>query len=140
MNVNNVHQAKIYLKNLFQEMKGLFSVDSLGQGKRKEHFEIFSKNEIYYCLYKRAFFYKFGKIFRNKNLTGVGESVNTDVLAYIIQWAIDWILFIYPDGKVYQIKPKEFQEFTQEYRTIRLTEDGEYTASIPIRLLKRFNP
>jgi len=138
MILNNVHEAKKFIVDLFKEKRGVFSIEAINQGKRKEHFEIYSEFDIYYCLYKRNFFFQFGQIFSQKGMRGAGESINNDVLSYILEWSIDWILFIYPDSKVYQIDPKIWQKFVQVNQTMRYTENMEYTTSVPVKLLDRF--
>lgn len=88
----------------------------------------------FYILFKRDFFRSFGAIF---NKEGLGESINKQYLDKAIQ--LDCLLvFIYRTGYVYSISPVEFKEYAESNRTTRITDNGELTYSIPIRLLRRW--
>ncbi len=89
----------------------------------------------YWMLFKRDFFNSFGKIF---GLKGVGESINKEWVQTAIDEGIDAFMFVYEKGYVYIVPPKEFKDFAEKSKTIRVTTSGEITYSVPVKLLRRW--
>ncbi len=111
----------------------------------------------YYVLFKREFLWSFNKQFpvfvkEQSEYRGVGESINKNSLYGALTRSIDYLLFVYPDGKVYRISPKGVRNFCQKNNLIRTQDkvnnfkvkDGtgksipirETTYSFPVQLLE----
>lgn len=90
----------------------------------------------YQLIFKRDFFNSFGKIF--DNFEGAGESVNKKVVKEALEKDIHNFLFVYPEGKIYAISPKEFNDFAEKHDLERKTSSGEVTYSIPVKMLRRW--
>lgn len=106
----------------------------------------------YYALFKKDFFMTFGVQFSNfirvhPEASLVGESINVDWLKTAIASKVDYLLFIYDNGKVYAVSPKAVENFCIKHNLVR-TQDvtnktsnftiRETTYSFPITLLKRW--
>jgi len=91
--------------------------------------------ETFLVLFKREFFKNFGKYFRDKGATGLGETVNLDNLKEGVSKGIMKIIFIYPNGHIYSIGLEEF--LNNGFR--RENKEGKKTISVSIHLLKREN-
>jgi len=119
-------------KNLKTRVKDIKAINS-----GRHYILTTDKNLNYYMMFKRAFFNSFGKIFGRGN--EVGESINLEYLDYALRWKIDAFLFIYEKGHVYTVPVQEFYDFANNHNTIRKQHNNiEKTASIPIRLLRRW--
>lgn len=91
----------------------------------------------YWVLYKNDFLNQFGMMF---NLSGVGESINKDILEKAIFINISTLLFIHNIGtvaEVYAISPNEVKLFAELNNTIRETASKEITYSIPVSFLRK---
>ena len=92
--------------------------------------------ESYLVVFKRDFFRNFGKYFRDKGATGLGETLNIENLKEAgIKGAMK-IIFIYPNSHIYSISIEDF--LTNGFR--RENKEGKKTISVSIHLLKRENP
>lgn len=95
------------------------------------------KKMEYYLVFKRNFFMSFGRIF---GMSGIGESLNEEAVAYAMVQGIHNFIFAYEDGKIYTISVKEFHDYAVSHDTIRKTDKtGEKTYSVPIKMLVRWN-
>lgn len=113
---------------------------------------------MYYSIFKREFFMSFNKQFpqfvkENPEFSGVGESVNKEVLYSSISRNVDYLLFVYESGKVYKVSPKIVRNFCQKHNLVRtqdkvnsfkrtngsggVTTVRESTYSFPIALMER---
>jgi hypothetical protein len=97
---------------------------------------ITDKNLRYVQVFKRNFFMSFGKIFADKGMVGCGESLNREMIEFALMSGIHNLIFIYENGGVYTIPVKEFKDYAESHGTIRTTESGETTYSIPIKMLR----
>lgn len=90
----------------------------------------------YWTIFKRHPFmtyeWKFDVV-RGTGGKGAGETMNEIWLDKAIALNAQYIVFIYPNGKSYGIKPSEFKRIG-ERRTTQIY--GEETISIPMRLLQ----
>jgi len=89
----------------------------------------------YWVLFKREFFMSFGKIFDFK---GIGDSINAEFLGIALNMKIDGFLFVYKNGYVYYISPREIYDYGQKFGTIRITNETERTYSFPLAVHKRW--
>lgn len=109
----------------------------------------------YYVIYKKAFISKFNELFptfvgKNPEYRGLGESINADILDSLMG-SIDRVLYVYPDGKIYEIYPALIWRFCRKHGLERvqdkqnsynqgfgkMEEVQEKTYCFPIRLLTR---
>lgn len=98
------------------------------------------KKMKYYQVFKRNFFMSFGRIFADQGMSGIGESLNEEAVAYAMVQGIHSFIFAYEDGKIYTISVKEFHDYAVSHDTIRKTDKtGEKTYSVPIKMLVRWN-
>jgi len=98
------------------------------------------KKMKYYQVFKRNFFMSFGRIFADQGMSGIGESLNEEAVAYAMVQGIHNFIFAYEDGKIYTISVKEFHDYAVSHDTIRKTDKtGEKTYSVPIKMLVRWN-
>lgn len=93
------------------------------------------KSKNFLVLFKRDFFRNFGKYFRDKGETGLGETINKDSLRYAVQKGVKEIIFIYPNGAIYSITVSDFLQFSHK----RTNKENKDTRSISIHKLKREN-
>ena len=101
------------------------------------------KLRIYFYAFKRDFYRKFGEEFKEKGESGLGESVNTDLLREMIRLNNDkgvyekvMMFFGYPDGKVYSIHPEMIVSSGYKRETIA---EGKSVYSFSIKHLVRYN-
>ena len=115
---------------------------------------------VFYCLFKREFLREFNLFAQNflakpdyEIYRGVGESINREWLDYAVKIA-DYLLFIYPDKKMYIISPVAVKKFCEKHSLIRTqAKPNEYklpdfseskeilhekTYFFPVKLLERF--
>ena len=90
-----------------------------------------SKGLKYYVLFKREFFKSFGKIF---GLSGAGDSINARYLCLALNLKVDGMLFIYQNGYVYFMSPREIYDMG----LVRTTKSGERTYSFMLSAHKRW--
>lgn len=113
------------------------------------------QGNTYYCLFKREYFQMFNNyypefVIHHPNLRGVAESINEECLDFAIK--LDAILlFIHPDGRVYQIYPMTVKKLglvrVQNEPNVYKKDDytgeqeavNEKTYHVPVKLLKRFD-
>ena len=93
------------------------------------------KSKNFLVMFKREFFFNFGKYFIDKGETGLGETINKDSLRYAIQKGVKEIIFIYPNGAIYSISVSDFLQFSHE----RINKEDKDTRSVSIHKLKREN-
>lgn len=110
----------------------------------------------YYVVFKRDFFFSFAKQFFEfvkefPEFNTVGESINEEFLETALKFGVDYLLFVYDNGKVYKVSPFVVKRFCEKHKLVRLQDkttriikDGyrqairEKTYSFPITLLERF--
>ena len=85
-----------------------------------------------YAVYKRERFMTFGKQFKSQGMTGLGESINREVLNLLIAEDVDRLIVIYPDN-MYWIYPKLFKNFAIE-KFIENDSGGENSMTIFVNL------
>ena len=103
----------------------------------------------YYVLFKKSFFLSFSDLFPEFSV--VGESINEEFLDLAVLSGVDYLLFVYDDGKVYSVSPLAVKRFCEQYnlirfqdKTSRVVKGGvrvsirEKTYSFPVTLLDRF--
>ena len=91
----------------------------------------------YLVLFKRDFFMKFGEMFKDRGETGLGESVNLDALKIAISRDFKKIVFVYEDGRIYEIEPKTIPTEGVGYKRETMAE-SKACYSFSIRHLKKF--
>jgi len=101
-------------------------------------------NKYYYLVFKRDFFQSFGNLFQTNQ--GYGESLNIEYIQFAKDNKVDYICFIYPDDKIYKIRPERMLE-TGKIRVIKDFQSEivygipkykqEYTCSVPLQELER---
>ena len=100
--------------------------------------------KYYYLVFKREFFQSFGDLFGNNE--GYGESLNVEYIQVAKDNNVEYICFIYPDDKIYKIKPQRMLEvghirqvkgFQQEIVYGVPKYKQEYTCSVPLKELER---
>lgn len=107
-------------------------------------------NTKLYAVYKRERFMTFGKQFEAQGMTGLGESINREVLNILIAENVDRLIVIYPDD-MYWIYPKLFKRFAVANNLIRTQKIDNYyksttgydklnevTYSVPISLFEKY--
>jgi len=95
------------------------------------HCIIRTESFTYWALFKREFFLSYGKIFNRK---GCGDSINSKYLGMALNMEIDSFLYIYKNGYVYAISPKEIFNSDRQ----RTTKSGERTYSFDLPMHKRW--
>ncbi len=86
-------------------------------------------------LLKREPFYTFGKKFRDQGASGVGDTINTKHLKEFVQWGVEMIYTLFPDGKLYSIPLQEF--LLNSYSWVQ--KEGTSVRSISIHEYRRVN-
>lgn len=81
---------------------------------------------VFYCLFKREFMREFNLFARDflsnpdyESYAGLGESINEEWLGYSIKVA-DYLLFVYPDRKIYMISPLAVKKFCDKHGLVRV--------------------
>jgi len=93
----------------------------------------------YYTTFKRLPFKTFGYQFEDKDMHGVGETINVEFLEKAIELECVAILIVYPNGHVYATNIGEWKSYENLFETVRRTKaTGESTISVPIKLLRRW--
>lgn len=92
------------------------------------------KKKNLFIMYKRDVFRNFGRMFRDKGYTGVGDTINKEDLKSAIRAGVTEIYSIFPNGKSYKIGLREFLlesiEWTQK--------EGKEVRSISIHAYEPF--
>ena len=131
--IETINEALPIVKEAIEQKthEAIKSCQSIHEGK---HYLIKTTSGThYYMLYKRDFYHTFGKEFKIGNQWG--ESINLDYLNLALRLNINMFLFVYADGKIYEISPEAYARFSFN----RTQRGGETTCSIDIKHLKRFN-
>lgn len=132
--INSIYEASVLASEKMRERGE--KVRSIRSANNNRHSIIETADgKIFWVLFKRGFFMSFGKIF---NKEGPGESINQDVFEDAMLYNTTQFLFVYEDGKVYSISPKDAKEYCDKEHTTRQTNDGEWTYSFPIKMLERW--
>lgn len=97
------------------------------------YFVVTELGNRYYILYKEEFYHS-GDYEFNKS-EGYWESINKEALERALKLNTHRLLFVRPDGKIYEISPRIVKEMGNE----RTQEGGEITISFPINELMRWN-
>lgn len=85
-------------------------------------------------VYKREFYFTFGKEFKNEGASGIGETINREDLIDANILGVRNIIFVYENGNIYFIKVGDF--LSNCYR--RTNKEGKETLSVSIHELRRF--
>lgn len=94
------------------------------------------KRMKYQLIFKRDFFRSFGKIF---GVTGLGESVNEEMVEWALKNYILNFIFIYENGYAYTIPVNEFHDYAISHGMVRKTDKtDEITMSVPLKMLRRW--
>jgi len=94
------------------------------------------KRMKYQLIFKRDFFRSFGKIF---GTTGLGESINEEMVEWALRNYIHNFIFVYENGYAYTIPVNEFHDYAMSHGMVRKTDKtGEITLSCPLKMLKRW--
>ncbi|MAG76406.1 MAG: hypothetical protein CL811_06550 [Colwelliaceae bacterium] len=133
--IQSVNEACSLVKSKINEIKKETIVKSQYMNNFRHYYLVTSTGTKYYLMYKRDFFYSFGKIF---NLKGAGESMNKEFLRFALMNEIDEVIIAYESGKIYSLSPNKWMAYCQDNKTIRETTKGETTCSVPIGLLERW--
>jgi len=105
----------------------------------KRHYLITTQKGLkYWMLYKRAFFMSFSKIFPNTDFKGPGDSINAEYLGKALNFDIHALIYVYSNGFVYRLNPKEVFDYGHRFGTIRTTKSGERTYSFPLSVEARW--
>ena len=132
--INSIYEASALVTEKIREHGE--QIKSIRSANNNRHSIVESSTgKIYWVLFKRGFFMSFGKIFGKD---GPGESVNEEVLNDAISYNVDNFLFVYEDGKIYHISPKDVKEYCEANHTTRQTDSGEWTYSFPVKNLVRW--
>jgi hypothetical protein len=150
-----------YLKDLLRQGYKVKMVTPLNKGRHLliEYQKHGSERYYYfYAIFKHTFMHSFNQLFKHfvdsyPEFEGQGESINVEFLEYARRREAT-LLFIYPDGSIYQIESNLVKNFcmkndlvrTQERRNEYLIEYGngsvevvnETTYTFPIKLMSRF--
>jgi len=103
---------------------------------RMRHYVITTGRGLkYWMLFKREFFLSFGKIF---GFNGCGDSVNAKFVGQALNQKVDGFLFVYRNGYVYHISPREVFDFGKKFNTVRTTKSSERTYSFPLPVERRW--
>lgn len=146
-------------QNAFREIrksmikKGITIYSDIGKNEGKHR--LFKTSEgLYWALFKKAYYCTFNREFRDYaeiNTSGMGDSINMPELEEALRINA-MLLYIYPDGKIYEIHPKVIKHIKlcreQEcQRAEKMADYGnsiqiyhEQTYSFPLCLMQRFNP
>jgi len=110
----------------------------------------------YYVKFKKEFLMTFNEQFsdfvnEHPEWKGVGETINIEHLRIANRWKCDYIIIVYPDGRIYKIPPRLWFNFSTNNFLIRSQERGntytndfkkktvhETTCHIPVKLMERF--
>lgn len=154
MNFPDNSSAFHYLVKLVNGKEGLIGFPASFNKGRHMLLETLMGNK-YYCLFKREYFQTFNNyypefVIHHPNLRGVAESINEEWLDLAIKFDAV-LLFIHPDGRVYQIYPMTIKKLglvrVQNEPNIYKKEDytgeqevvNEKTYHVPVKLLKRYD-
>ena len=85
-------------------------------------------------VYKREFYFTFGREFKNEGASGIGETINRDDLVTANSVGVDNIIFVYENGDVYYIRVTDF--LNNCFR--RTNKEGKKTLSVSIHELRKF--
>jgi len=134
MDIQNGEAAWINVSyHLAKEGHKFLSTQEINNGRYRI---LKTDRDVYLVVFKRELFKNFGKYFRDKGATGVGETLNIENLKEAgIKGAMK-IIFIYPNCHIYSISIEDF--LTNGFR--RENKEGKKTISVSIHLLKRENP
>jgi len=138
-----------FIKNLDERV-----VNIVKMNMDRDAIVITDKNK-YYIKFKKDFLMTFNQQFsefvnENPKWSGMGETINIEHLRIAMR-TCDYIIIIYPDGKIYKIPPRLWFNFSTKNFLIRSQERGntytkefktktihETTCHIPVKLLERF--
>lgn len=123
------HVARFLQRNGYEFLETI----EINQGRYRV---LKTDKETFLVLFKRDFFHNFGKYFRDKGATGMGETINLTHLKEGVSKGIMKIIFVYPNGHIYSIGLEDF--LNNGFR--RENKEGKKTISVSIHLLKRENP
>ncbi len=133
---NSLFECVPIVKKLIERKTQDKVIDVRFINKRRHLLVTTERGLRYWVLFKREFFLSFGKIF---NFKGAGDSVNAEFVGKALNMKIDGFLFIYKNGYVYYISPREIFDYGDKFGTIRTTkETGERTYSYPLKVGKRW--
>lgn len=91
----------------------------------------------YWVTFKRGFFRAFDYYFENEE--GIGESLDKDCVEFLLDKNVDYILYTYQSGKIYSLSPLKLKQYAEREDTIRETDSGLVTYSVPIDYLNRWD-
>lgn len=97
-----------------------------------------NKNQIFWVLFKRGFFNSFATIFGKVPANEPGESVNKEVLEEALKLKVLQFVFVYENEDIFAVSPKELKLYCELEKTIRTTDAGETTYSVPISMLEKW--
>ena len=92
------------------------------------------KGALFYVLFKRLGAY--GRLFPQEKGKGYGQSVSLSILEKAAMEEAN-IIIIFSDGKMYSNGAQEWLDYAHIHKTIRQARDGDITASVPSRWLRR---
>lgn len=144
--INNIGEAERYVRRiLLGKGYNIIKTQPANYVKKYNKFthcfigaEKDGERKVFYVLYKRKLFMSFSRQF---NLDGTfGESLNLDAFMRMENTnRLESILFVYPEGMIYEISPTEWRKFVEENNTIRMQYGGEVTTSVKVDLLNRWD-
>jgi len=155
---NNEDEAYRFLYSLFHSVGMCRNIKRVNKDR---HFIVWTYDvelPVFYCVYHRDFFLTFGSQFyefssKFEDFSKLGESINLECLEVAVSLNA-MLLFIYPDGVIYEIPAILFKRFAEKYNLIRGQERSnlykkadfsgdvkcvhEITCSVPINLMRKF--
>jgi len=153
MALNNKEMAFDFVQRLLQEkLGGVFVRSSGGDFGRHCVFTWLRDTSVkFYVVYKREFFNSFGVWFP-KFRGGVGESLNVEWLDFACRRGCLFVLFVYPDGRVFGVEPEFMRSYCVNNGLVReqgsvnpvfgsqgdLLSVKEVTYCVPIGVLRDF--
>ena len=96
------------------------------------------KGNLFYVFFKRSWLGAYGRLFPQEKGKGYGQSVSLSILEKAAKEAAN-IIIIFSDGKIYSNSAQEWLNYVRTHKTIRQARDGDITASVPSRWLKRLD-
>ena len=98
-------------------------------------FVTFNQTKLCLVLFRRDFFHKFGDIFQNEGESGLGETINTDILKLAIARGVTKAYYVYEKGMIYSIDIKDIPLKGHKRETFA---EGKPVYSFSIKHLERF--
>jgi hypothetical protein len=116
-------------------------------GKGPMAYRVKRDGQVYYVMYKREWFYSFGRIYGNPGgYSGIGQTFNMRMLNAAAKENALLVVFIPSSAtstRLYACQSSEALAFVEEYNTKRIPAssliDNDYEGSIPASMLWRLD-